>query len=73
MKNTKLSILTAVLGALLWGPSLFAQVKIGSNPATIDPNNNLEVEASAAGRKMGVDKVTGQVTIQDGTQGVLAI
>lgn len=48
---------------------LFAQVKIGTNPTTIDPNNNLEVEASTGGRKTSVHKVTGQVTIQDGTQG----
>lgn len=48
---------------------LLAQVKIGTNPTTIDPNNNLEVEASTGGRKTSVHKVTGQVTIQDGTQG----
>jgi hypothetical protein len=56
--------------ALLLGSSVaFAQVKIGSNPTTIEPNSNLEVEASTAGRKMKVDKTTGQVTITDGTQG----
>lgn len=48
---------------------LFAQVKIGTNPTTIDPNSNLEVEGSTAGRKTSIHKVTGQVTIQDGTQG----
>ncbi|SDH37209.1 hypothetical protein SAMN04487996_13448 [Dyadobacter soli] len=47
----------------------FAQVKIGSNPTTIDPNNNLEVEASTPGRKTAINKSTGQVTITDGTQG----
>ncbi|SEJ37804.1 hypothetical protein SAMN05216327_109125 [Dyadobacter sp. SG02] len=47
----------------------FAQVKIGSNPTTIDPNNNLEVEASTPGRKTSINKTTGQVTITDGTQG----
>lgn len=47
----------------------FAQVKIGTNPTTIEPNSNLEVEASTAGRKTKVDKTTGQVTIADGTQG----
>jgi hypothetical protein len=46
-----------------------AQVKIGSNPTTIDPNNNLEVEASTPGRKTAINKTTGQVTIQDGTEG----
>jgi hypothetical protein len=49
--------------------SAFAQVKIGTNPTTIDPANNLEVEASTAGRKTSVNKTTGQVTIADGTQG----
>jgi hypothetical protein len=57
-------------GALLFGSSAaFAQVKIGTNPTTIEPNSNLEVEASTPGRKMKVDKTTGQVTITDGTQG----
>ncbi|MDR6806962.1 hypothetical protein J2Y45_004154 [Dyadobacter sp. BE34] len=56
--------------ALLLGSSTaFAQVKIGTNPTTIEPNSNLEVEASTPGRKMKVDKTTGQVTITDGTQG----
>ncbi|GLU56215.1 hypothetical protein [Dyadobacter frigoris] len=49
--------------------ALFAQVKIGSNPTSINAANNLEVEASTAGRKTSVDKVTGQVTIKDGTEG----
>jgi len=55
--------------ALLISSSLMAQVKIGSNPTTIDPNNNLEVEASTSGRKTAIHKTTGQVTISDGTQG----
>lgn len=55
---------------LLGASSAFAQVKIGTSPTTIDPANNLEVEASTAGRKTSVDKVTGQVTIKDGTEGV---
>jgi hypothetical protein len=50
-------------------PPAFAQVKIGTNPTTIEPNSNLEVEASTPGRKTKVDKTTGQVTITDGTQG----
>ncbi|MBO9611284.1 MAG: hypothetical protein J7619_01245 [Dyadobacter sp.] len=61
----------AIIGivTLLASPGAFAQVKIGTNPTTIEPNSNLEVEASTAGRKMKVDKTTGQVTITDGTQG----
>jgi hypothetical protein len=47
----------------------FAQVKIGTNPTAIEANSNLEVEASTAGRKVKVDKTSGQVTIADGTQG----
>lgn len=35
----------------------------------INAANNLEVEASTAGRKTSIDKTTGQVTIADGTQG----
>jgi hypothetical protein len=62
---------TALFGAavLLSSSELMAQVKIGTNPTTIGATNNLEVEASTAGRKTSVDKVTGQVTIADGTQG----
>jgi len=55
--------------AILFGSSVFAQVKIGTNPTTIDPANNLEVEASTAGNKVSVNKTTGKVTIADGTQG----
>lgn len=61
---------TLFAAALLLGSSAaFAQVKIGTNPTTIEPNSNLEVEASTPGRKMKVDKTTGQVSIADGTQG----
>ncbi|WP_254411168.1 hypothetical protein [Dyadobacter diqingensis] len=49
--------------------SLFAQVKIGTNPTTINAASNLEVEASTTGRKTSIDKTTGQVTIKDGTEG----
>lgn len=45
-----------------------AQVKIGANAKTIGTNSNLEVEATN-GKKTIVDKATGQVTIQDGTEG----
>ncbi|WP_421826514.1 hypothetical protein [Larkinella sp.] len=46
-----------------------AQMKIGSNPTVTNPNANLEVEASTPNRKVKVDRVTGQMTIQDGTEG----
>lgn len=65
-KKVSLSLLAA---ALLSGASAFAQVKIGTNPTTIEPNSNLEVEASTPGRKTKIDKTTGQVTITDGTEG----
>ena len=45
-----------------------AQVKMGANPGTIGTNSGLEVEATN-GNKTIVNKATGQVTIQDGTQG----
>jgi len=61
---------TLFAAALLLGSSAaFAQVKIGTNPTTIEPNSNLEVEASTPGRKTKIDKTTGQVTITDGTEG----
>ncbi|WP_052731036.1 hypothetical protein [Spirosoma radiotolerans] len=47
-----------------------AQVKIGSNPTVIEPQSNLEVEASTPNRQVKVDKTTGQLTIKDGTEGV---
>ncbi len=69
MKTKRLlSIALFVAFAALSNES-FAQIKIGTNPTTIEPNSNLEVEASTSGRKMKVDKTTGQVTITDGTQG----
>lgn len=69
MKTTTLFSALVFLMALTASSVSFAQVKIGTNPTTIEPNSNLEVEASTAGRKMKVDKTTGQVTITDGTQG----
>lgn len=54
---------------LVTSPTAFAQVKIGTNPTVIDPANNLEVEASTAGRKVTVDKATGKLTLADGSQG----
>ncbi|MGN7890332.1 hypothetical protein [Dyadobacter sp. 22481] len=69
MKTTTLFSALVFITALTVSSTSFAQVKIGTNPTTIEPNSNLEVEASTAGRKMKVDKTTGQVTITDGTQG----
>ncbi|MGA0560293.1 hypothetical protein ACO2Q8_26755 [Larkinella sp. VNQ87] len=46
-----------------------AQVKIGSNPTVIEAQSNLEVEASTPNRKVKVDKTSGQLTVQDGTEG----
>lgn len=69
MKTTTLFSALVFITALTISSTSFAQVKIGTNPTTIEPNSNLEVEASTAGRKMKVDKTTGQVTIADGTQG----
>lgn len=60
----------AVVALLMFNVSaLFAQVKIGTNPTQIEAASSLEVEASIAGsRKVKVDKVTGQLTIKDGTE-----
>lgn len=69
MKTTKLFSAFVFALALAGSTVSFAQVKIGSNPTVIDPNNNLEVEASTPGRKTAINKTTGQITITDGTQG----
>ncbi|WP_025763405.1 hypothetical protein [Dyadobacter tibetensis] len=60
---------TAIVLCFITGTTLFAQVKIGANPSTINPANNLEIEASTAGRAVAVDKTTGKVTIKDGSEG----
>jgi len=65
---TKVFASAMFAGMMLFGSSVFAQVKIGTNPATIDAANNLEVE-STAGNKVSVNKTTGKVTIADGSQG----
>ncbi len=57
------------LAAMITSSSLFAQVKVGTNPTTIDPTSNLEVESSTTGNKVSIDKTTGKVTIADGSQG----
>ncbi|MCF0054855.1 hypothetical protein [Dyadobacter sp. CY356] len=66
VKYLSISFYTTVM--FFSASSLFAQVKIGTNPTTINAANNLEVEASTTGRKTSIDKTTGQVTIADGTQ-----
>jgi hypothetical protein len=69
-------ILSTVLfcsGTLFIQPALYAQVKIGVNPTTIEANSSLEVEASTSNRKIKVDKTTGQMTIKDGTEGNLKV
>ena len=67
MKKTVLPLLLiAFVSSIRWS---FGQVKIGTNPTTIDVNNNLEVEASTPGRKVSITKSTGKVTIADGSQG----
>ncbi|OZI07672.1 hypothetical protein BWI93_13210 [Siphonobacter sp. BAB-5385] len=69
MKPKQLLGTACFLAALLTSSSLFAQVKVGTNPTAIETASNLEVEASTTGRKVKVDKTTGQLTIADGTQG----
>ncbi|WP_159469795.1 C1q-like domain-containing protein [Dyadobacter sp. 3J3] len=58
-----------VSGMLLSAQDVAAQVKIGTNPTTINAANNLEVESSTAGNKVSIDKETGKMTIADGSQG----
>ena len=65
---TKVFASAMFAGMMLFGSSVFAQVKIGTNPASIDAANNLEVE-STAGNKVSVNKTTGKVSITDGSQG----
>jgi len=73
--KTKQLISQAFLAAalLLSSSALFAQVKIGTNPTTINAANNLEVEGSTAGRKVAIDKVTGKMTIADGSEGAAKV
>jgi len=63
-----------IAAALVFGAASIsnAQVKVGNNPATIGANSNLEVEATN-GNKTIVNKATGQITIQDGTQGAAKV
>lgn len=62
------SVVAFAMATLFTSSMLFAQVKIGTNPTTINPASNLEVEASTPNRKTSIDKTTGQVSIADGTE-----
>ncbi|WP_019941308.1 hypothetical protein [Dyadobacter beijingensis] len=69
MKTTRL-VLTFAIGFMLAAATIAsAQVKIGSNPTTIDPSNNLEVESTDPAKRVSINKNTGKVTIADGSQG----
>ncbi|ACT93557.1 hypothetical protein [Dyadobacter fermentans] len=69
MKTIRL-IPTLTIGLMLAAATaVSAQVKIGSNPTTIDPSNNLEVESTDPAKKVSINKNTGKVTIADGSQG----
>jgi hypothetical protein len=70
MFTKRLTRALATMALLFTTSTLFAQVKIGTNPTTINTANNLEVEASTAGRVTSVNRTTGQVTVKDGTEGV---
>ncbi len=69
MKTKQLLSIALFTAAMAVSSASFAQVKIGTNPTTIDPNNNLEIEASTPNRKTFVNKTTGQVSVLDGTEG----
>ncbi|REA62794.1 hypothetical protein DSL64_07685 [Dyadobacter luteus] len=61
--------LTSSTVCSFFSPSeLLAQVKIGSNTTTIATNTNLEVESNN-GSVFRINKTTGQVRIQDGSEG----
>jgi hypothetical protein len=64
MKQPKLLIGFVVAFALTASTSVFAQVKIGTNPTTIGTNSNLEVEATN-NRKVIVDKGTGTLKVEN--------
>jgi hypothetical protein len=67
------ALMAMIFGGLLLIPACHAQVKIGTNPNTIDVNNNLEIEAATGGRKVSVNKTTGQLTVKDGTEGATKV
>jgi hypothetical protein len=68
---------TLCLSMLFASASTFAQVKIGTNPTTIDGNSNLEVEATN-NKKVIVHKNDGTVVIENTppgavTDGILSV
>lgn len=67
LRSTK-TIASALFAAALFAgsSSVFAQVKIGSNPTTISPNSNLEVEAGN-GSKTVIQKDNGRVGVNTST------
>jgi hypothetical protein len=69
MKSIKLLSSMLFIAGMAISTVSFGQVKVGTNPTTINPANNLEVEASTAERKLSVNKTTGKLTIADGSQG----
>ena len=73
--KTKQLLSAAILSAALFfnALSVFAQVKIGTNPTVINTANNLEVESIDPAKKVSIDKTTGKITIADGTQGASKI
>ena len=64
MKLFKQSFFT--LAMALFATASFAQVKVGSNPTTIDAANNLEVEATN-GNKVSILKSAGQLHLISGS------
>ncbi|GLU56214.1 C1q-like domain-containing protein [Dyadobacter frigoris] len=68
-----ISLVIFIVALLPGSSAVWAQVKIGTNPTTIDAANNLEVESATAGNKVSIDKVTGKVTIADGSQGAAKV
>ncbi|WP_157486818.1 hypothetical protein [Dyadobacter alkalitolerans] len=70
MKTTRL--FSAILFSTMLAASsvTFGQVKIGTNPTTISPNANLEVEA-ANNQKVIVDKAIGTVQVENLPSGAI--
>jgi hypothetical protein len=66
MKTTKLLAGFLFAAALTASSSVFAQVKIGTNPMTIEANSNLEVEATN-GNKTVIQKDNGNLGVGTAT------
>lgn len=67
----KINYIFFTLAALAFFSTAQAQVKIGANPSAIGTNSALEVEATN-GKKVVVNKTTGQMTIQNTPVGAVA-